>query len=152
MPDSWKLEAAARFRDALEPGHGFGFDDLRVHRMFRYDAETGLGHRHRLTQTTRPGVQVDEKMLDLIEALWASGYDTTHCCQCSDISPVGPVFYVIFTSLEDAYQFMVRTLTVIPSDCQWKVELTSATDGRGHIKVPVDYLQATTELWSCASA
>ena len=111
--------------------------------------------RHRKhPQANLRGIQVDKKLVPLLEALWDSGFDTQWSCQGHPVEyailPIAGYSYILFYSSEQAFEFLQRTGPKI-NDVQdmMSIRLQLMTDGRGGVQFPPALLDEITNIWTC---
>lgn len=73
----------------------------------------GTSTIHRPVKTSRHGVEVDEGIADLIEAVWSNGLETQYCCQ--DLNDDG-MAQIIFLDIDDGYQFLRKSVEGLGAD------------------------------------
>lgn len=101
----------------------------------RAPAESAMRYvpTHRQVHTSI-GVQVDEGIRDLLEALWAHGLTTEFSCQGGEAG----VAHICFSSLSDAARFAAG-----PGD----LEIT-AGERRAWVDFPAEQIDALSRHWS----
>ena len=80
---------------------------------------------HEQVETSK-GILVDKELVPLLEALWASDYETQFSCQGGGRDPDVKVWvdpYIVFPTYEGACLFLKESVMALPSlhyqDCMW---------------------------------
>lgn len=100
---------------------------------------------------TSIGVDVDEGIAPLLEAVWKYGIDTDYSCQGrpelhSIMSSAGRS-YVSFCKLDDAITFFRLTIERLEGDAGEDVALQAMTERRGLVTFNPERLAAITAAW-----
>jgi hypothetical protein len=145
-----------RFRAGFRAGYAIGYD-LRARDIAKIPYAGLPNHPQVLTR----GIEVDEHMAPLLNALWDLGLDTQFSCQGDEryFIPHEALLQqsrsqIVFADFDDACKFARKTIELLESTLQFEggIEITAMApiDGgpnRAAVWFPPQLLKRITKVW-----